>query len=109
MNRPPDERVLFIKTYSTFQRIKFTDVLLIQAFGDYVKIWTEEKAYLSHTPIGRIEDMLANSNFIRVHRSFIVNINKISRVTVNKVEINDYKIPVSKSYRHQLLKRIVVI
>ncbi|NOS93493.1 MAG: LytTR family transcriptional regulator [Cyclobacteriaceae bacterium] len=109
MNRATDRKILFLKTYSNFQRIEFNDILLIQAFGDYVKFCTEDKVYLSHTPMSRIEDMLASSNFIRVHRSFIVNISKISRVTLNKIEINNYKIPVSKSYRHNLLNQIVVI
>lgn len=109
MNRSSDKKILFLKTYSNFQRIEFSDILLIQAFGDYVKFCTEDKFYLSHTPMNRIEEMLCSSNFIRVHRSFIVNISKINRVTLNTIELGKHKIPVSKSYRHNLLKEIVVI
>ncbi len=109
MNRSTDRKILFLKTYSNFQRIEFNDILLIQAFGDYVKFCTADKVYLSHTPMNKIEAMLGSNNFIRVHRSFIVNISKISRVTLNKIEISQYKVPVSKSYRHNLLEQIVVI
>ena len=109
MNISKDKKILFLKTYSNLQRIEFKDILLIEAYGDYVKFRTSEKVFLSHTPMNKIEKLFSDNDFIRVHRSYIVNVTKISTVTLNGIEIANYKIPVSKSYKNNLLKQFVFI
>lgn len=99
---------LFIKVDSLLQKLNTHDILWIEAYGDYVKITTEEKVYTVYSTLKKVEERLPDM-FVRVHRSYIVNIAKIVNIDPNNLVINKKIIPISSSYREALLLKIKVL
>lgn len=85
-------------------RIILDEVLYIESARDYVKIFTQDKMYLTRQTISSIEALIDKNDFIRIHRSFIVPINKIKSFTHELVEINKKELPVGKFYLNHFLK-----
>ena len=74
--------------------------------GDYVKYVTSDKKYITHDTLKAIEGTISRENFMKVHRSFIVNIKKIKEYTDNAINIHGISIPVSKSNKADLLLKL---
>jgi two-component system, LytTR family, response regulator len=83
-------------------RILFTEILYTESQREYVKIVTTKKEYLSKISTHEIEALLPPHLFKRIHRSFIVSINKIESYTAEEVELNGIVLPVGRDYRHVL-------
>jgi DNA-binding LytR/AlgR family response regulator len=81
-------------------------IYLIEAKGDYIHIKTEDKDYVVHSTLKKIEEKLPDSLFIKVHRSYVINIKKIIDIEDNSVLIKRDVIPVSRSKRPELMKRL---
>lgn len=107
---PPDEsrseskEYLFLNVQKKKVKISFAEILYIESQREYVKIVTTKKEYLSKISTHEIEALLPVNLFKRVHRSFIISINKIESYTAEEVEINGVSIPVGRDYRHILEK-----
>lgn len=87
-------------------KIDLPSIYLIEAKGDYIKIKTESKDYIVHSTLKKIEEKLPAALFLKIHRSFIINIKKIIDIEDNSVLINKDVIPVSRSKRPELMKRL---
>jgi len=87
-------------------KIDLESIYLVQAKGDYINIKTEEKNYIVHSTLKKIEEKLPLSLFLKVHRSYIINIKKIVDIEDNSVLIKKDVIPVSRSKRPELMKRL---
>lgn len=87
------------------KRIKIPgkDILFIESRREYVNIVTSTQSYLTKCTITEMEMQLGNTNFLRVHRSFLVAIDKISAFTAITVELGLHNIPVGRSYRENVL------
>ena len=97
---------IFIKVDSLFLNFNFHDILWVEAFGDYVKIVTEEKIFTVYSTLKTIEKKLPDGDFIRVHRSYIVRIDKIKNVDLSNLQIKNKIIPISNTYRQSFFERI---
>ena len=93
---------LFLNVQKKKVKILFSDLLYIESQREYVKVVTTKKEYLSKISTHEIEALLPRNLFKRIHRSFIVSINKIESYTAEEVEINGVTIPVGRDYRHLL-------
>jgi DNA-binding LytR/AlgR family response regulator len=104
---------IFIKKNSTLVRLKYDDILYIEALENYVIVNTYTEKFTIHFTMKSIEDKLPVKKFKRVHRSFIVNINRIKGIEDNsiiiKLEEGIKLLPVGKSYKDKLLSEINVI
>jgi len=87
-------------------KIHLPDIYLIEAKGDYINIKTETKNHIVHTTLKKIEDKLPNSLFLKIHRSFIINLKKIVDIEDNSVLIKKDVVPVSRSNRPELMNRL---
>jgi len=87
-------------------KILIADIYLIEAKGDYINIKTETKNHIVHTTMKKIEDKLPDSLFLKIHRSFIINLKKIVDIEDNSVLIKKEVIPVSRSNRPELMNRL---
>lgn len=97
----------FIKCDHKYEKIYIEDVLYVQALQNYVTICTEEKKYVSLLPLKNVEQNLMDRNFIRVHKSYIVNINKINNLESHELTIGTSVIPISRNYRKEVKDRIL--
>lgn len=87
-------------------RIVLDEILYIESDKDYVKIFTKEKMHLCRQTISSIEALINKNEFVRIHRSFIVPINKIKSYTHELVEINKKELPIGKFYLNNFLKMV---
>lgn len=87
-------------------KIEFDSVTVVEAKGDYIHIKTDSKNYVVHSTLKKIEDKLPKDLFLKVHRSFIINTKKIIDIEDNSVLIAKDVIPVSRSSRPELMKRL---
>jgi len=97
---------LYVNIDRRLIKIDIPSIYLIEAKGDYINIKTEDKNYTVHSTLKKIEDKLPESIFLKVHRSFIINFNKIIDIEDNSVLIKKDVIPVSRSKRPELMKRL---
>jgi DNA-binding LytR/AlgR family response regulator len=95
-----DRRLIKIDNFS---------VNVIEAKGDYIHIRTDTKNYIVHSTMKKIEDKLPKDLFLKIHRSFIINVTKIIDIEDNSVLIAKDVIPISRSNKTELLKRINVL
>lgn len=100
---------IFVKHKEKMVKVFIEDILYIEADRNYSKISTKNKEYLLGTTLKTMEDKLPKPQFIRVHRSFLVNLKQIDEVSENHVIINQKAIPLSISMREDLLKRLRTI
>lgn len=87
-------------------KIDLPSIYLVEAKGDYINIKTEDKNYIVHSTLKKIEEKLPDSLFLKVHRSYIINIKKIIDIEDNSVLIKKDVVPVSRSNRPELMKRL---
>lgn len=102
---------IFVKSKSRLIKIKTNDIYYIEALKDYVVINTVNTRYTIHSTMKDIESKMPSDDFIRVHRSYIVRIDKISQIEQPNLILEDNKkiIPIGGSYKDELLNRINLI
>lgn len=95
---------MLIKSGSKFHKVVIEDILFIESLKDYIKIHTvNDKRIVSKYRISEIEEELKDKSFLRVHRSYIINIDKISAFTVNDIEVDSTEIPIGASYKEKVV------
>lgn len=103
---PPanESQHLFIKENDKLTKVLFTDILYVEAMGDYVKVITTTATMVTYSTLKGFEERLQPRKFVRTHKSFIVQINAIKTITGNIVVLeNNISIPISKNYRESFL------
>jgi len=105
-NQETTEDKLYVNIDRRLVKIHIPDINLIEAKGDYINIKTEGKNYIVHSTLKKIENKLPSQTFIKVHRSYIINFNKIIDIEDNSVLIKQDIIPVSRSNRGELMRRL---
>lgn len=99
------EQVFYIKSGKTMVKVNIHEVLFIEGLKDYVSFHTADTRHIAYKRMKELEDVLPG-NFSRVHNSFIVNRDHISRIENSQVFINDHPIPISDKYREIFLKQV---
>ena len=96
-----NNQFLFLKSEYKIRRINFNDILFIEGLKDYIKVYTtgEDKPVLSLNSIKSLEQKLPEEKFMRVHRSFIVNLDKIETIERSRIIFGKTYIPVSDQYK----------
>ena len=112
LNQKPEDdsnKFIFIKSENSLIKVKFETLKYIQGYGDYIKIYAESSSpILSLTSLKQMEELLPASEFFRVHKSYIVNINYIDQIQKNTILISGIEIPISETYKEDLLKKLSI-
>ena len=85
-----DDEFIFIRDSNIVRKLKLDDILFAEAMGDYVKLYTAQKFFAIHTTLKMVEERLPPNKFIRVHRSYIVAIDKIDTIQDGALIINGF-------------------
>jgi len=97
---------IFVRSDRKMVKIDFPEINYIESLGDYLKIHLPKKVITTRETITNIEVKLPKNDFLRIHRSFIVSLNKIESFTNEFVEVNKKAIPISRSYKKDVLRRL---
>jgi|GEM_PF-4514343 len=99
----------FLKDKSSLYRIHIDQINYVEALGNYVKVNTEKKTYTALMPLKDIEMMLPPQRFFRIHRSYIVAVDKVTAIHAAELHIGETTLPIGKTFKEDLLKKIQVI
>lgn len=99
---------IFIKSGYELIKLIVSDIRFIQSDADYTEVFTAEKKYLSQEPLRYWEETLDNEQFIRTHRSYILNISKIEKIVGNQVLIDEHThIPIGRAYKDNFMQHVL--
>lgn len=96
----------FVKANYKIVKVVFDEILFVEALEKYVRIHTIAERIITLISISHLEKLLPNNNFIRIHRSYIVNLDKINSIEGNIIRIGKQELPVSKGQKEELLRKI---
>lgn len=100
-----ERQEIYIKTDGRYVRLPYADILYIENVGDYVKFVTTHDTFVVHTTMKHLEDKLGGQ-FLRVHRSFIVALNKIVDIEENNLVVANRVIPISRANKSELMSKL---
>ena len=92
----------FIKGDKKYHQIASDNILYIEAYGNYTKLFFKDEMIVSHEKISIFEELLPQDSFLRVHKSFIVAIDKIKFIEGNRIHIETFKIPIGQTYKSRI-------
>ncbi len=98
-NSSEHAKFIFIKSNKKSYKVNIEDIYYIEALGDYIKVHTKEQTLVTYLSMKKIETQLPTNAFVRMHKSFIVNIHKIKSIEGNMVEIKNEKITIGSNYK----------
>lgn len=93
---------IFLSVQKKKVKILFSDIIYIESQREYIKVVTTKKAYLSKMSTHTIESLLPSEQFKRIHRSFIISIDKIESYTAETVEVNGMSLPIGREYKDSI-------
>lgn len=99
---PVQKDYLFIKVDGQLVRILLEEIVYIESLKDYLKVVTGRGVWITHMTMKAIEGLLPPSTFVRVHRSYLVSLSKISTLGSASISVGDKHIPVGESYRKKV-------
>jgi DNA-binding LytR/AlgR family response regulator len=104
-----DTDFLFIKAEDKLIKLKKDDILFLESMRDYVKFVTPAKNYITYSTLKNMEEKLIGPNFLKVHRSYIVNINKIDDIRGNTIYLLGNQIPIGKGHKDEVTSRLNIL
>lgn len=102
------ENYFFVKTENRgkITKVRLDEILYVEGLGNYVNIFTHTQKILTLITFKELEDQLPGSLFIRIHKSYLINIEKVDGVDGNQITINKFQIPIGEKYKVEFYKRI---
>ncbi len=97
---------IYLNSDKTIHKIYLIDILFVESFREYIKIHTSTKTVMTKLPISKIEEKLRENNFVRVHKSYIVSINKIEAFNSRTITINENEIPIGRTYKERVMQEL---
>lgn len=106
--RPEDVKdYFFIKADSKLVKIRFDEILFVEALQNYVTIHTTDKKFITYLTFKAVEDYLPKDNFIKCHKSYIVAISKIKSIEGNTITIGSHQVTVSRNCKDEVMERLM--
>ena len=103
-HEPVQDNYVYFKVDKKMIKTKMADVLYIESIKDYVKVKTADKEIVTQQKISYLEESLPREQFLRIHRSFIINLEKIDAYSATDVEIGKHSIPIGRNYKNDVMK-----
>jgi len=100
------EKVFYIKEGGSLVKVKMEDIKFVRADDNYSRIFTTGKNHVISSTLKKVEEKLAKSNFIRIHRSYIINMHFIDKIKDGFLYIDNNQIPIGRTYHEELFLKI---
>jgi len=98
---------IFVKTGSVLKKIVYDDILFVEALENYVAIHTKDRKHIAYLTFRSLEDNLPAGRFLKVHKSYIIQVGKVDGIEGNGILIGAHVIPVSRTNREEIMRRIL--
>lgn len=97
---------VFLKVDKRLVKIDHHDIIYAEGLGDYIKVYTPTQTYTTYLTMTKLEALLPAHNFVRIHRSYIINLGHIQYLEGNFVRINDVDLPIGLTYKDALAQKL---
>lgn len=104
VKQDPNDNYVYFKVDKKMIKVRMTDILYIESVKDYVKVKTGDKEIVTQQKISYLEESLPKENFLRIHRSFIVNREKIDAYSATDMEVGKFHIPIGRNYKNDVMR-----
>jgi DNA-binding LytR/AlgR family response regulator len=101
-----EDAYIFFKVDKEQKKVYLNEILYIEGLKDYIKVYTLKGMYVVYERLGYMEAKLPESKFVRVHKSFIVSLNKVSKYNNEVLNINQHEIPLGRIYKQNFLSKV---
>lgn len=98
---------IFVKSNGRLEKITFDDILFVEGMENYIAIYLDGRKIITHMTIKSLLEKLPSKQFIQTHKSYVVAVDKIDSIEGNTLHVRDYKVPVSKYLRDEVLGHII--
>ncbi len=98
-----EQRQLFVKGDKQYHRLRTNEIIYIEAYGNYTKVYLPTGMILTHASVSYYAEKLGEPTFLRVHKSFLVAMDKIDRISGNRLFLGEYEVPIGQTYRQKVM------
>lgn len=103
VSEPAEAPFLMLQADKKFHKVNVDDILLVEAMGDYVKVFLVNRTLIVHQTLQRLLDQLPPQQFHRVHKSYLISLGKMDYVEGNQIILKSHKVPIGQTYRSEFL------
>lgn len=101
-----DPQYVFLKVGFKIQKVQIQEILFVEGMKNYIRIQTTKEKIMTLLSFAKLEELLPEQKFLRVHRSFVVALDKIDHIEKNRIRIGDHNIPISDTYADAFFKKL---
>lgn len=98
---------IFIKVDKKMMKINIEEILFIEGMKEYIKVVTPDKTYITHKSLTSLSEELPSDKFLRIHKSYVIALNKVKSIEGNRIQIQSYTIPIGRNYSKDVKNRIL--
>jgi len=98
---------IFIKVDKKMMKINIEEILFIEGMKEYIKVVTPDKTYITHKSLTSLSEELPSDRFLRIHKSYVIALNKVKSIEGNRIQIQSYTIPIGRNYSKDVKNRIL--
>lgn len=101
-----DNNYIFLKVDKRLVKIDHADIIYTESLGDYIKVYATTQTYVTYLTMNKLESLLPAYKFVRIHRSYVINLDHIQYVEGNFVRINNNDLPIGLTYKDGLAQKL---
>lgn len=98
---------IFIKVDKKMVKIIIDEILFIEGMKEYIKVVTADKTYITHKSLTALSEELPEDQFTRIHKSYIIAVNKVKSIEGNRIQVHSYTLPIGRNYSKDVKIRIL--
>ncbi|PAM93869.1 DNA-binding response regulator [Flavobacterium sp. IR1] len=98
---------IFIKVDKKMMKINIEEILFVEGMKEYIKVVTPDKTYITHKSLTSLSDELPADRFLRIHKSYVIALNKVKSIEGNRIQIQSYTIPIGRNYSKEVKNKIL--
>jgi two-component system LytT family response regulator len=98
---------IFIKVDKKMMKISIEEILFVEGMKEYIKIVTPDKTYITHKSLSSLSEELPADRFLRIHKSYVIALNKVKSIEGNRIQIQSYTIPIGRNYSKDVKNKIL--
>jgi DNA-binding LytR/AlgR family response regulator len=98
---------IFIKVDKKMMKINIEEILFVEGMKEYIKVVTPDKTYITHKSLTSLSEELPNDKFLRIHKSYVIALNKVKSIEGNRIQILNHIIPIGRNYSKEVKNKIL--
>jgi two-component system LytT family response regulator len=98
---------IFIKVDKKMMKINIEEILFVEGMKEYIKVVTPDKTYITHKSLTSLSEELPADRFLRIHKSYVIALNKVKSIEGNRIQIQSYTIPIGRNYSKDVKSKIL--